>query len=281
MKGAIFASALAAGLFSVVSVLLVFELKTPGPYRESPNQAEVVDLLPSLTTELQALREKVGSLEEQLAALRARETPPVPGETVSPAPAATPPAVASREDSSRDEASTGEDPIALTSQWEKEDSDGLREFVRQTIRQEREEHQEELRKQAEERRKEYAELRKGPYGNHNYKVNSIAKKLNLTNQQKEYYYELLTDYSDQIRASRKGIDWRNQESRTAFQEKNKQLTAQFNDAVIQGLTQEQREQYGELSEWEKRPAGGGGFRSYTTTSFGSGAEGKIQVNVSQ
>lgn len=64
---------------------------------------------------------------------------------------------------------------------------------------------EERRKQEEEQRKQKEGFRKGPYDRYNYKVNSMAFALEMDENQKTQYYELVRKYSDRFQEFMKTI----------------------------------------------------------------------------
>jgi hypothetical protein len=70
---------------------------------------------------------------------------------------------------------------------------------------ERERQREERRVRMEERRKELEAMREGPYDRYNVKVNSLAKVLNLTDAQKQSYYDLVAAYSGKVEESMKQL----------------------------------------------------------------------------
>src|SRR6185503_480078 len=74
----------------------------------------------------------------------------------------------------------------------------LRSFVHQVIQEEREERQQEEQRRFKERQDELAALQNGPYGQFNFRVNTMAKRLGLNDAQKGRYHELLADYSGRI-----------------------------------------------------------------------------------
>lgn len=74
--------------------------------------------------------------------------------------------------------------------------------VREETEQQR---REEMRQQMEERRKELEELSQGPYDRYNLRVNSMGKALELTDAQKEGFFELTKKYSEKFGEARKTL----------------------------------------------------------------------------
>jgi chromosome segregation ATPase len=70
---------------------------------------------------------------------------------------------------------------------------------------ERQREREELRNRFEERRKELAAFREGPYERFNLKVNSLAKVLELTDAQKQSYFELSKQYQEKLQEGRQQL----------------------------------------------------------------------------
>ena len=70
---------------------------------------------------------------------------------------------------------------------------------------EREREREELRTRFEERRKEFAAFREGPYESFNLKVNSLGKVLELTDAQKQSYFELSKQFQEKLQDGRQQL----------------------------------------------------------------------------
>src|SRR5262245_27429089 len=121
--------------------------------------------------------------------------------------------------------------------------ESLRGVVYQLIQDEREERQLEAKQEAQtrmaQRLKETEELYQGPYGDYNYRMNLLSKRLNFTDQQKQQYYTLLSTYSSRIEEMRNGLDRNNPEVYDAYREKKKQVQEEFERLVVQNLTPEQ------------------------------------------
>ncbi|MGQ9590611.1 MAG: hypothetical protein ACUVYA_10005, partial [Planctomycetota bacterium] len=93
-----------------------------------------------------------------------------------------------------------------------EEPDRLKQYVfaaiaeeRQLREAEREKKRQEMRQRMEERRKEMEALSEGPYERYNLKVNSMAKVLNLTESQRQSYYELTKGYSEKLEEVRRQL----------------------------------------------------------------------------
>ena len=98
-------------------------------------------------------------------------------------------------------------------------------------------------------------MQKGPYGKHNYKVNSLAKRLNMTDAQKQSYYNILVDYQGRFQELRKGVNWREREARETYQQNRNLLQQEFEGAVNIWLSPEQQAEYESLSSWQRNAEG--------------------------
>ena len=78
----------------------------------------------------------------------------------------------------------------------------LKRLVIAVVEQERKER----KARTEERLQELEELSQGPYEQYNYLVNRIGKELQLSDDQKEHYYELLNEYQQRLAEEMKSID---------------------------------------------------------------------------
>jgi hypothetical protein len=139
------------------------------------------------------------------------------------------------------------------------DLEALRALVYQLIQDEREERQLEAQARAEEKQREIQELYQGPYGQFNWRVNRLAKRLELNDGQKQRYFDLLTAYSNRIEEMRTGLDRKNPEVYTAYRERKKQVQEEFEGLVIQSLTPPQAKSFQELpfSERSADPSAAG------------------------
>jgi hypothetical protein len=133
-------------------------------------------------------------------------------------------------------------------------ADDLRGFVKDVIQEEREERALESKRKAEERRKEMEELAQGPWGQFNYRVNTLGKKLGFSDSQKERYGAYLTDYSGRIEEIRQGLDRNDPVAYAAYRERKKAISDEFEGQVIHLLTPDQAKTYQDLPSHEKSPA---------------------------
>jgi hypothetical protein len=145
--------------------------------------------------------------------------------------------------------------------------ESLRNYIARVIDERREERLAEQRRQAEERQREHKAMYEGPYGQHNFKVNSMAKKLDFSERQKQYYYAILLDYNNRIQATREQ-EQQDQENRQLYQEQRKELRKEFAAVITRALDPQQAEAFGQLPEREQRPDGFGGLMWNFT--FGDG-----------
>lgn len=144
------------------------------------------------------------------------------------------------------------------------DEESFREYLFGVIEEERNQQQARAREQAEQRRLEWEELRKGPYGQYNMKVNSMAKALTMNQSQKDSYHQLLTQYADRFSELTKDTNWRDPQAVTTYQEKQKTLQEDFDADVVRLLTPQQGEDYLKLPQWQRQPTGGAVVTSFST-----------------
>ncbi|MCZ6795894.1 MAG: hypothetical protein O7J95_19980, partial [Planctomycetota bacterium] len=148
----------------------------------------------------------------------------------------------------------------------------LRSFVTQVIGDERVARTKEHQQQAEDRRRHLAQLRQGPYGRHNYKVNSMSERLDLSERQKQYYYESIVAYVDQVAETREA-EKRDTDNRQVYRDRRQELRSEFVRVITQTLSPEQAEIFASLSEHEQRPDDGYGGYGATIIMRSSGDEG--------
>ena len=153
---------------------------------------------------------------------------------------------------------------------------------------EQQQQRDEMRQRMDERRKEMAALGEGPYDRFNFKVNSMAKALELTDAQKQAYYELSKQYSEKFDEARKTLaaqagggqpgapgaggpgGGRGRGDRGQFRELMTSLQQEY-DAAVQGiLTTEQAQTYAQLPEQTR------GFQSQGNVAGGGGPAGRFQ-----
>jgi hypothetical protein len=130
-------------------------------------------------------------------------------------------------------------------------SPAFREYVFSLIEEERELAEERRREQIEERRREREEFSKGPYGQFNLKVNSLAKVLGLDQSQKDRYHELTKGYWDELQEIRRNTDWRSTDGRNQYREVQERITKDYAQGVEELLTPDQREAYHQLPAWTR------------------------------
>ena len=109
---------------------------------------------------------------------------------------------------------------------------------------------------------------RGPYGRHNFQVNSLAGKLDLGDGQKEKYHELLQHYGKEAELLRKGPEGRpfweleNPEQIAAhvknMEQQRKNLGERLDNEFVQFLEQDQARTYLDLPEDERGLGGGMG-----------------------
>lgn len=131
------------------------------------------------------------------------------------------------------------------------DGERFRQLVYDLVRDEREERRREQRRLARERQEEWKLLQEGPYGKFNYKVNSLGKKLDMSDLQKQRYHQLLIAYEQVSKDLLKNVDWKSRESREGYQQQKKDLLAEFQRDVVGLLAPGQAEEFDALPDWEK------------------------------
>ncbi len=227
---------LIAALLGAAAASAVWLSRPPVEPRE--DAAALVEIA-ALRADVQAVRTALDGIAERLAAVEsgARAVPPPP-QPPEAADAATAPADPS--------AAQVPEPLAPYSEQ-------MRSYVFGLIEEERRAKRDEAARLADEARREREELSKGPYEQFNLKVNSMAKVLDMGPSQRDRYFEIAKACWSELQESRKGIDWRNEEARTRFQEQQDALQKQFAADVERLLVPEQREIYEKLSPWVKGP----------------------------
>jgi len=133
--------------------------------------------------------------------------------------------------------------------------EGLRRYIARVVDEQRTEREAAAVRRIEERRQELLALQEGPYGKHNYRVNSMAKRLGFSDAQKAVYYSNLVEYSgriDALREQEKADAANAQRYRDARAEARKE----FAGVIVSTLTPQQAETFKALPEFEQRPDGG-------------------------
>lgn len=143
---------------------------------------------------------------------------------------------------------------------------------------EREKQREEMRQRMETRRQEMEQLAQGPYDRYNVRVNSMGKVLNMTETQKQQYFDLTKAYSDKLQAGRDQLRAQIAAAQPAgeqapggqqnpggrggrgrmggemgqqYRELSETLQKEYETQVLGILTVSQQEVYGELSDRAK------------------------------
>ncbi len=134
-------------------------------------------------------------------------------------------------------------------------------------------------------------LFKGPYGMHNFQVNSLAGKLDLGDGQKEKYHELLKHYRKEADLLHKGPEgksfWEieNPEEIAAhvknMEQQRKNLGEQLDNEFVQFLDQDQARAYLDLSENERglSDAMGGGTGVFHHVEVGDDGSQSVQLRI--
>lgn len=156
------------------------------------------------------------------------------------------------------------------------DDEELRDYIVRVMDDVREEKLAEQRRQAEERRRELIALNDGPYGVHNFKVNTMAKRLELSDRQKEHYYLNLVEYNQLIQRSREN-ESQDKENRQQYRDERKRIRGEFSQVILSSLTPQQAETFSSLPSHEQQPDGSAGYRyitSFTTVPGMAPAQGE-------
>jgi len=264
MKQVFLSLFLASALFALAGAVF-FARSVPGP--ESGRRYE--ELAAKVEGEVAALRGRLEDLERTLSST-ARGDRRGPGSDVvlarSPGAAAVPGASGGGAGGEGGEAVKKDAARALASLASGDDD--LRNFVQQVIQEEREERRQEEQRKFKERQDELAALTNGPYGQFNFRVNTLGKRLGLSDPQKQRYHELLADYSARIEEIRKNLDRQDQVAYKSYQDRKRQMINEFDGLVIQSLTPLQSQEYQGMTSREKSPAlenaSGGGSIAYST-----------------
>lgn len=267
---------LAAAGLAFLAAITVLVIVTREGTKDSDLASGLARRVDQLVTEATATRARMEELVERVdsleLALEARRAPGSPGPSAIDDPEGE---HRVRENSEPDKTgatveSLFKNPEALAAALEGEGAQRLRDFVFDVVREERTARRDEQTQRARQRRQEWKEMQKGPYGKYNYKVNSLAKKLELNGYQKQFYYDLLVGYKDRFTELRKGVDWKNEEARDSYERAKSELTDQFSREFVQVLSPPQVEAYDDLSNWEKAPEGGMAL-SFQTAGDGVGS----------
>ncbi|MBI4602770.1 MAG: hypothetical protein HY721_12505 [Planctomycetes bacterium] len=239
---------------------------------------------------LSRLEERLRAVEgrlAELASLQAEGSVTMPGED------APPPVPAEPEAKPQPEASEGEGEVALAARGDPEAprptklerwlaSNGMRQdmddLVASVYMKTRDSRRQKEQEEAEARAREARELSEGPYGKHNYRINSLAKTLDLDERQKEYLHGLYTRYDERRKEVQKELALPDPKNATPadieqqvrhLAQAHKQLGQELENDVLLGLTGEQQEAYKALPEHER--GGGGGMNRFVFAADGGAA----------
>ena len=141
------------------------------------------------------------------------------------------------------------------------------------------------------RQTERREMFKGPYGAYNFRVNSLAGKLDLGDGQKDKYHEILKHYRKEADLLHKGPEgkpfWEigNPEQIAAhvknMEQQRKNLGEQLDNEFVQFLDQDQARAYLDLSENERglSDAMGGGTGVFHHVEVGDDGSQSVQLRI--
>ena len=229
---------------------------------------EISDSQRALEERVRSLDERLGRVVEKLEGLERNKAPFIPAPALSqeaPAPSGEPAEEAEASTPGSGEGAREEQKlIAAVLRGEDASGEGLRDWVKQVIEDDRQErHRGEMRRM-EEHQKEMQALLEGPYGQFNYRVNSLARTLGLDESQKARYFALLSEYAARFEEARKNVNREDAAEYKAYQDRKKAQHDEFEALVLQNLTLAQAETYQSLPDFEKTPdpkhmAGGDNF----------------------
>ncbi|HVR73963.1 MAG TPA: Spy/CpxP family protein refolding chaperone [Planctomycetota bacterium] len=147
----------------------------------------------------------------------------------------------------------------------------LESFVARVYVESRNARRQEERDEAEAKQREMKELSEGPYGRYNYRVNSLARKLDLDERQKEFLFNLLTKGEERRREARReektsqdGVETTPEEMEQRMRQLaslEQQMRHEFDRDFLLSLSREQQEAYNNLPEHERGGEGGVKFLS--------------------
>jgi len=132
-----------------------------------------------------------------------------------------------------------------------EDMQELRALIAQVYIDERNQRKVREQEAAEQAAREREEMMKGPYGENNYRVNSLAKKLGLSDYQKGRYNDLLTAHRQRLMDLRAGLNLSDAAARDSLRDRMRQADEDFQSTVLTFLSAEQAEAYAALDEGER------------------------------
>jgi hypothetical protein len=135
------------------------------------------------------------------------------------------------------------------------DTEKLRQLIREEIKREKEEEIRRWQEQSKEAQPE--DWEKQEFGNYAWYVHNRGRELNLTEQQKRQYYNIIKDYFDkartlweELRKSNPNADW--QKLGELYKERYSEMTKATREQVLRILDAEQQKKYRDLfndNEW--------------------------------
>ena len=170
-------------------------------------------------------------------------------------------------------AEVGGEPSTLVNLNEAQ-SQELRELIADVVRKERADRKTREKEQAAALQLEMAEMSKGPYGEHNYTVNSLGKKLSLSDFQKQRYYDQLLAHRQRLRELRRGVNFSDADAAKSYRDRRREADDDLETTLVTYLTPEQKEAYDALSPLEK---GGSEGAVFFSTAEGAGGEMSLDV----
>lgn len=274
---------------ALVVVLSVFFSVLTGIVYNSINEAEqpLSDQdesgMRNLVRQLDSIQGRLDGLAARVEELPRQEIP----STTTATPSAGSPAGAGAGERSIDKssddpaASTGERLAALLEL--KGGEEDVRQYVTGIIEDDRK-YQKTVQRQ---RQAERRALFKGPYGRHNFQVNSLAGKLDLGDGQKDKYHELLQRYGKEVKLLHNGPEGRpfweleNPEQIAEhvknMEQQRRNLGEQLDNEFVQFLEQDQATAYLELPENERGL--GGGMEVFHHVEVGEAGAPSVQLHI--
>jgi hypothetical protein len=205
----------------------------------------IAERLEGLEASLARVLSRLEGLEASVREGHAARSPGAREEIARPADASSP------DRSSEEGARVDEGVNPLIAALGKERAEEFRSFVADVVKEERAQRRAAERERALAEAREIEELNQGPFGEWNHRVNSVAKKLGLTDAQKQRYYDLLMDYVRRLKELREGYDRTDPEGRKAWREKRNELQEEFDGNVVVSFNPEQAEAYNDLPPHER------------------------------
>ncbi|MEM7234638.1 MAG: hypothetical protein AAF517_20835 [Planctomycetota bacterium] len=262
MKEAFLSSFVSAAIVAGVMVALN---DGGGEASSSSRDAEAVIALDQRVTKIEESLESISKLEASIEGLRSQVAQAPKGSLAKMARAGI------RAVKNKSSGEGSELAAQLAEQLGSDDSEKLREFVASVIDEQRESRTRAREEKALERVRDLRNMNKGPYGEHNYKINTLAKQLDLDDRQKEHVYNTLVDFKARLTEARKNRDRSNPESVANYKLIKAELQTGFENAIAQGLSQEQADQFQSMHSWEKGIDSNVVFQSFSSGD-GSGHE---------